>query len=160
MYTKIVHPLNPYIFNDSEILILGSLPSVKSREEKFYYMHPKNRFWLLLEIIFQADFTNRDILVKKALLKKHKIALYDVIECCEIINSDDSSIRNVIPVNIKKMIQGTNVSRIFINGKKAWTLFLKYNPDLVSIATYLPSTSPANAQYNIEKLIIYWKTIN
>ena len=95
----------------------------------------------------------------KILLKKYHIALYDVIEECDINNSSDSSIRNVIPSNIKEIIKDSNINKIFLNGKKAYELFIKYNKELIDMAICLPSTSSANASYTLEKLIKHWEVI-
>ena len=157
--TRVKHKFKAILDSNSMVLILGSIPSVKSREYNFYYMHKQNRFWKLLENIYEDDFGNRDILIKKKLLHKYRIALYDVLESCEISGSSDSTISNVNPVDINNLIKGTNINRIYLNGKKAYDLFCRYNPELISIAVYLPSTSPANARYSIEDLYKKWLII-
>ena len=141
------HTLEIFIHDDSEYLILGSFPSVKSREYGFYYSHPRNRFFLVLSSIFNEEYPS-SIDERKEFLKRHKIALYDVIEECDIIGSDDSSIKNVIPIDIKSILKKyPNIKRIGITGKKAGKLFDKYLKDKVDIeVVYLPSTSPANAK--------------
>ncbi len=146
------HKFGPIFNKDSEYLFLGSFPSVKSREKNFYYMHPKNRFYPLLKEVFDDDFTNLDIEVKKELLLKHHIALFDVIQSCEIVGSSDSSIKNIEVNDIKKIIKSTKINKIILNGKLAYNLFIKHFPDLVNIAYYLPSTSAANAAISLEKL--------
>ena len=146
------HKFGPVFNKDSEYLFLGSFPSVKSREKNFYYMHPKNRFYPLLKEVFDDDFTNLDIEVKKELLLKHHIALFDVIQSCEIVGSSDSSIKNIKVNDIKKIIDNTKINKIILNGKLAYNLFIKHFPDLVNIAYYLPSTSAANAACSLEKL--------
>lgn len=146
------HKFGPVFNKDSEYLFLGSFPSVKSREKNFYYMHPKNRFYPLLKEVFDDDFTNLDIEVKKELLLKHHIALFDVIQSCEIVGSSDSSIKNIQVNDIKKIIDNTKINKIILNGKLAYNLFIKQFPDLVNIAYYLPSTSAANAACSLEKL--------
>jgi|AntAceMinimDraft_17_1070374.scaffolds.fasta_scaffold84112_1 hypoxanthine-DNA glycosylase len=156
---RVNHKFKAIIDNSSKILILGSIPSVKSREYNFYYMHKQNRFWKLLENIYEDDFGNRDLLIKKKLLIKYGIALYDVLESCDISGSSDSSISNVNPVDIKKLIRNTNIEQIYLNGKKAYDLFCRYNPDLISLAIYLPSTSPANARYRLGDLYKKWLII-
>jgi hypoxanthine-DNA glycosylase len=152
------HGFPAVIDKDSELLILGSFPSVKSREDTFYYMHPQNRFWDVLRVLYDDEnFLSPDIDVKKQTLKTHHIALYDVIESCDIIGSKDSSITNVIPANISSLIQKSNVTKILLNGTKAKTLFRQYNPSLVPLAKAVPSTSSANAQYSLKRLVYAWE---
>lgn len=155
----IKQPFEPLIHSHSKILILGSFPSVKSREQAFYYMHPNNRFWALLSAIYQEDFLGADIQEKKEKLSKHHIGLYDVVESCEITGSKDSSIVPVKIADIPGLIKHTQIKRIFLNGRKAEALFKDNFPQLKSMAYYLPSTSPANAQFSFEKLIKYWRII-
>ena len=159
MKDNVVHPLKPLIFKDSEILILGSFPSVKSRENMFFYMHPQNRFWKILSALYDDDFVSCDIDEKINLCKKHKIAIYDVINSCDIIGSSDSSIENVIPNNIKDLIQNTNINHIYCNGNTSYKLFLKYNKELKNMVCLLPSSSPANAKMKLNNLIDDWSII-
>ena len=156
---KVNHSFPIFIDSNSKILILGSFPSVKSREEDFYYMHKQNRFYKILSNLFNEDFYNVDINTKKELLSKYHIALYDVIESCEIENSNDETIKNVEPSNINEYIKNTNIKHIFINGNKAKELFIKYNNDLINMTTFLPSTSARNARFNLEKLTNEYKVI-
>ena len=156
---KVNHSFPIFINSNSKILILGSFPSVKSRELDFYYMHKQNRFYKILSILFNEDFYNVDINKKKELLNKYNIALYDVIESCEIENSNDETIKNVEPSSIKEYIKDTNVKHIFINGNKAKELFIKYNKDLLDITSFLPSSSARNARYNLDKLVEEYKII-
>ena len=156
---KVNHSFPIFIDSNSKILILGSFPSVKSREEDFYYMHKQNRFYKILSNLFNEDFYNVDINTKKELLSKYHIALYDVIESCEIENSNDETIKNVEPSNIKEYIKNTNIKHIFINGNKAKELFIKYNNGLINMTTFLPSTSARNARFNLEKLTNEYKVI-
>lgn len=151
----------PYINTNSTILILGSFPSVKSREEEFYYAHKSNRFYKVLSNIFYEPLPT-SIESKKELLVKHHIALYDVIYSCDISNSDDSSIRNVTPINIKELlIKFPNINRIIVNGNKAKELFNKYllkDIDTKNIKVrYAPSTSSANAKIGSEELVEIYK---
>lgn len=151
----ISHTFPIYINKDSTILILGSFPSVKSREQMFYYGHPQNRFFKVLGKIFNEDVYNT-VESKKTFLKKHKIALYDVIEECDIEGSADSTIRNVTPIDLKKiLLEYPNIKSIGVNGKKASSLFKKYLvKDCGGVEVYhLPSTSPANAKTSLEELI-------
>ena len=156
---KVNHSFPIFIDSNSKILILGSFPSVKSRELDFYYMHKQNRFYKILSNLFNEDFYNVDINTKKELLSKYHIALYDVIESCEIENSNDETIKNVEPSNIKEYIKNTTITHIFINGNKAKELFIKYNNDLINMTTFLPSTSARNARFNLEKLTNEYKVI-
>lgn len=155
----IKHQFEPVIDNTSEILILGSFPSVKSRENEFYYMNKQNRFWKVLSSLYGIDLENcsRDQKILK--LKELKIALYDVIEECEITGSQDSSIRNAKIIDLEELIKKTNIQRIYLNGNKAYNLFIKHFPMYSKIACKLPSTSPANAVYTLEKLVEEWNII-
>ena len=151
---KVKHELPPIYNEHSEVLILGSLPSVKSREEKFYYAHPKNRFWKTLSAIFEEEIGNT-IEEKKEFLYRNHIALFDVIKSCEIENSSDTSIKNVVPNNLKTIIKQSQIKFIFTTGRKAYDLYQKYCfPKTKIEAIYLPSTSPANCPKNIEKTLV------
>ena len=153
---RIVHPFEPFFRTDSKVLILGSLPSVKSRENGFYYGHPQNRFWKMLARIF-AEETPFSIEEKMRFLEKHKIALYDSIKECEICGSSDSSIRNVVPSDIEQIVSACKIEKILANGKTAAKYFQKYQkPELCRILKILPSTSPANATFSLEKLAEIW----
>ena len=156
---NIKHPFEPIIDKDCNILILGSFPSIKSRENKFYYMHPQNRFYKLLSKIYNEDFVNADINMKKKLLLENHIAIYDVIESCEIINSDDSKIKNVKYADVLNLLKNCKIKKIYLNGKKAYELFIKKYPKLQYMVYYLPSTSPANAAFSFDKLYQCWKVI-
>jgi len=155
-----VHPIAPVFDKDSKVLILGSFPSVRSREEGFFYGHPQNRFWKVTSQIFGEELPVT-IDEKKAFLIRNHIALWDVIGSCEIDGSSDSSIRDVT-VNDLSVILGTaDIRAIFLNGKKAEQYYLKYLfPVLKRDAVCLPSTSPANAAWNLEKLITVWGAIS
>lgn len=153
--------IKPFIDNNSSILILGSFPSVKSREEEFYYAHKSNRFYKVLSNIFFEPLPT-SIESKKELLVKHHIALYDVIYSCDISNSDDSSIRNVTSINIKELLlKFPNINRIIVNGNKAKELFNKYllkDIDAHRIdVEFAPSTSSANAMMSLEQLVEIYK---
>lgn len=154
-----VHPIAPVFDKDSKVLILGSFPSVRSREEGFFYGHPQNRFWKVTSQIFGEELPVT-IEEKKAFLIRNHIALWDVIGSCEIDGSSDSSIRDVT-VNDLSVILGTaDIRAIFLNGKKAEQYYLKYHfPILKRNAVCLPSTSPANAAWNLDKLADAWKII-
>ena len=146
------HNIPPYYNADSEILILGSFPSIKSREVGFYYSHPQNRFWQVLSIVFKEP-VPQSIEEKKALLKKHKIALFDVCKSCSIKGSSDASIKNIKPNDITKIIKESKVTRIFLDGKTAYNLYNKYLKTKTKIeGICLPSTSPANATFTLSRL--------
>lgn len=155
----IQHEIKPVYNRNSRILILGSFPSVKSREGGFFYHHPQNRFWKVL-----AALTDEPIPVsikeKKELLLTHGIAVYDVIASCDIVGSSDSSIANVIPSNIEEILLHSSVKKIYVNGQKAYELYEKYQKKQTKIeAIKLPSTSPANAAKSLEALIQDWSVI-
>lgn len=153
------HEFPPCFDENSEILILGSIPSIKSREVGFYYGHPKNRFWKVLECIYQETISE-DIESKKSFLKRYHIALWDVLASCEIKGSSDASIENPIPNDINFILDNSKVKRIYTSGKKAYELYQKYcYPITKKEAILLPSTSPANAAMNLEKLIQAYKII-
>lgn len=152
-----IHTLDPVVDKDSKILILGSFPSVKSRENGFYYAHPQNRFWRVIAAILEVPIPT-SIEQKKQLLFDHHIALWDVIQQCDIIGSSDASIINVIPNDIATLLRDTSISKIIVNGSKASQLYRRHCLPITGIkAVTLPSTSPANASYTIERLISEWK---
>lgn len=156
----IYHPIKPLYDNNSEILILGSFPSVKSREQMFFYGHPQNRFWRVTAAVF-GDEVPRTIEEKKVFLLKNRVALWDVIASCEISGSSDSSIKSVTPNNLSQIIDKGKIKRIFVNGKTAEKYYNKYTRDKIGMeAVCLPSTSPANAAWNMEKLIKAWSVID
>ncbi len=151
---KVKHELPPIYNEHSEVLILGSLPSIKSREEKFYYAHPKNRFWKTLSTVFEEE-VGKTIEEKKEFLYRNHIALFDVIKSCEIENSSDTSIKKVVPNNLKTIIKQSQIKAIFTTGRKAYDLYQKYCfPKTKIEAIYLPSTSPANCPKNIETTLV------
>lgn len=152
---RVEHTLEPIYNKDSKILLLGSMPSVKSRENMMYYSHPQNRFWKVLSIIF-----NEEINDKKDFALKHNIALWDTIESCDIEGSSDSSIKNVIPNDINYLVRNSNVKHIFTIGRKADELYRKYSMDKTQIEPILlSSTSPANVGKKLEDLVEEFKII-
>ena len=164
MYQHLTHSLPIFINEDSEILILGSFPSVKSREVMFYYGHPQNRFFKVLPRVFNEHVDLVTIEEKKAFLKKHKIALYDVIEECDIDGSNDSSIKNVKPADILGILREfSSIKVIGITGGKAKKLFDKYILNKIDVThikvVYLPSTSPANAKMSIDAFQDSYKSL-
>ncbi|MGI6579241.1 MAG: DNA-deoxyinosine glycosylase [Saccharofermentanales bacterium] len=158
-YQTIVHPLPPFYRPDSRILILGSFPSVKTRETGFFYGHPQNRFWPIVANLFK-DQIPLTIEQRKDFLQRHQIAAWDTIYQCDIIGSSDSSIRNVVPTELKPIIEQSSITRIFANGGTSDKYYKKYQEPLLGIkAVKLPSSSPANAGFSLEKLIDAWKII-
>jgi len=159
-YQKLYHQFPPQWDENSEILILGSFPSVKSREEGFFYGHPRNRFWKVVSTVVECR-EPVTLEEKKEVLSNYHIALWDVIESCEIKGSSDSSIRNVVPNDLSEILSKSKIKKIFVNGKTAEKLYNKYiYPKTQITATVLPSTSPANAAWTLEKLVETYKIIN
>ena len=155
----IAHPIPPFCEAGASVLILGSFPSVKSRESGFFYGHPQNRFWRVLAAVFE-DAVPATVEAKKAFLAAHRVALWDVIASCRIEGSADSSIRDVIPNDIASLLTSHSIRAIFTNGKTAQTLYDKHIfPTLGLPAVCLPSTSPANAAWSVEKLTEAWREI-
>lgn len=155
----IKHPFPPLYDKNSKILILGSFPSVKSREQMFFYGHPQNRFWQVIASVFHSDLP-RTIHEKQAFLHDHGIALWDVIASCEITGSSDSSIKNVVPNDILKIITDAPIQTIYVNGKTAEKYYKKYIEQTIKReAVCMPSTSPANAAWSLERLVEAWKVV-
>lgn len=155
----IKHPFPAVVDSKSRILILGSVPSIKSVENNFYYMHPKNRFWKVLSAIFGVDLYSATVDERISFLLEHKIALYDSVEECDIEANKDSAISNVVPADIPSLVAKSEISHIYCNGKASLHYLLSAYPEYEGITTLLPSTSPANAQFSLEKLIEAWKVI-
>ncbi len=155
----IVHPFPPFYDAQSRILILGSFPSVKTRESGFFYGHPQNRFWKLIAALFEEELpvSNDE---KRQLLTRHHIALWDSIQSCDIHGSSDSSILNAKPNDFREILSGSRIGRIFTNGKKSHEIYTKYClPQTQREDFCLPSTSPANAAWTFEKLLEAWRVI-
>ena len=153
------HTFEPVWNEESRILILGSFPSVKSREQGFFYGHPQNRFWKLLALLLKEEIP-KTIEEKKAMILRHHIALWDVIESCEIVGSSDSSIRQVVVNDLGKIVKGSQVRHVFANGGKSYELYVKHGEVLTGLpAVKLPSTSPANAAFSMERLAEEWGCI-
>lgn len=155
-YKHITHDaLKPFISETCKILILGSLPSIESRKARFYYANKTNRFFKALAGVLKEK-EPISLSERKAFLAEHGIALYDVIESCDIIASKDSSIKNVKIARIGDLIKGTQIKKVFVTGKKAYELYLRYiNTDCI----YLPSPSAANASFSLNKLIECYKVL-
>lgn len=150
------HPIPAFYQENSKILILGSFPSVKSREQGFFYGHPRNRFWTVLARVFDAEIPET-IPEKKQFLIQNRVAVWDVIASCEVKGSADSSIRAVVPNDIRPILQDAPIEKIFTNGKTADSLYRKWIYPVSGIeAVCLPSTSPANASWSLERLTEYW----
>lgn len=158
-YTHVVHTFEPIYDDKSEVLILGSFPSVKSRENRFYYGHPQNRFWKVTAGVFQES-VPQTIEQKRDFLLRNHVAVWDVIASCDIAGSSDSSIRNVVPNDMQEILQHTAIRAIYANGDKAYRLFMKYCRQEGQPEVYkLPSTSPANAAWSVERLTEAWREI-
>ena len=156
---SVTHTFEPIFNNESKVLILGTFPSVKSREQQFYYGHPQNRFWKLLALLMEDEIPDT-IPKKKDFLLRHRIAVWDVIHSCTIEGSSDSSIRDVVPNDISMIIEKTQIETIFTNGGKAHSLYEKYVYPVCGIhAVKLPSTSPANAAFSLERLEAAWQAV-
>ena len=159
-YEHIVHPFPPLYDDNSRILILGSLPSVKSREQMFFYGHKQNRFWKVLAAVFE-DTLPETIEEKKEFLLRHNIAIWDVIASCDIEGSSDSSIKNAVPNDFSFILKTAPIRQIYTNGGTAYKLYHKYCEKVTGFeAVKLPSTSPANASYSLERLIRQWNQIS
>ena len=155
----IIHPIEPVYNENSKILILGSFPSVKSREEGFFYGHKQNRFWKVISLIFKRD-EPKTLEEKRALLLDSGIALWDVIGSCEIRGSADSTIRNAMPNDISRILNVADIKAMFVNGKAAEKYYNLYLRDKIKRdAVTLPSTSPANAAWCLERLITAWGAV-
>lgn len=155
----IKHPFPPLYDNNSEILILGSFPSVKSREQMFFYGHPQNRFWKVVAAVLGCDVPTT-IDEKRAFLLNNRIALWDVIASCDIVGSSDSSIKNVVANDLSEILECCDIKKIFVNGKTSEKYYNKYTRDVIGRdAICLPSTSPANAAWSLERLVEVWRII-
>ncbi|MEG1292672.1 MAG: DNA-deoxyinosine glycosylase [Clostridium sp.] len=153
------HGIQPVFDENSRVLILGSFPSVKSRESHFFYGHPQNRFWKVLSGVVE-DVLPTTINEKKQFLLKHHIAIWDVIESCDIEGSSDSSIKNVVPNDLNQVLNHSSICQIFTNGNTSSRLYEKYClEETKKAAIKLPSTSPANAAFSPERLIENWLQI-
>ncbi len=159
LHQVVTHAFAPIYNSESEILILGTMPSVKSRENQFYYGHPQNRFWRVMAAALSCAVPTT-IKEKEEMLLSHKIALWDVLHSCEIVGSDDNTIRKEIPNDLVPLIEKTKIKRIVTNGKKAEKLYQKYCFSQIQIESVaMPSTSPANASWSLERLVKEWTNI-
>lgn len=154
---RLEHTFSPVYDAHSRILILGSFPSVQSRKEGFYYGNPRNRFWPLLAALTQEEVPT-SIPDKQALLLRHGIALWDVVQSCRIIGSSDSSIREITPIPIRELWNEADIQAVFANGSTAWSLYMEHLYPITQMeAIKLPSTSPANAAVSSDRLLLRWK---
>lgn len=158
-YTHVSHDFEPVFDENSKVLILGTFPSVKSRENRFYYGHPQNRFWKVIAGLTESE-VPQTIEEKKKLLLEHGIAIWDVIESCDIIGSSDSSIKKVVPADIERVVANSKIQNIYANGGTAKKLYEKYSQKKTGREIIgLPSTSPANAAYSLERLLECWQEV-
>lgn len=154
-----VHNIPPLYDENSEILILGSFPSVKSREGQFFYHHPQNRYWKVMAAVFDSP-VPETVEEKRSMMFKNHVAMWDVIASCEITGSSDSSIRNVVPNDIGMLLDRTKIGKIYTNGATAHKNYQKYIKNRIGKEDItLPSTSPANAAWSLERLIAAWGEI-
>ncbi|MBQ1351002.1 MAG: DNA-deoxyinosine glycosylase [Ruminococcus sp.] len=159
MSERILHPFPPLFDSESRTLILGSFPSVKSREAMFFYGHPQNRFWRLTALLCHED-TPQTIEEKSSLILRHHLALWDSIQSCTITGSSDSSVRDVVPNDLRVIFDNSKTERVFCNGALSHKMYMKYiYPQTGIAAVKLPSTSPANAAYSLERLAESWRVI-
>ena len=157
--TPVIHPFEPLFGPDSRILILGSFPSVKSREQRFYYGHPQNRFWRVLAALY-ACAVPETTAEKKRLILSHGLALWDTIGSCTITGSSDASIRDVRPNDLRRVLDACPIGRIYCNGQTSFRLYERYIlPATGREAVCLPSTSPANARWTLEQLTQAWSVL-
>ncbi|MBR7070625.1 MAG: DNA-deoxyinosine glycosylase [Clostridia bacterium] len=155
----ILHPIEPIYDAHATILILGSFPSVRSREQGFFYGHPRNRFWAVTAAVFETE-CPKTVIEKRAFLLANRIAVWDVLAACEIRGSADSSIRQAVPNDLSCILETAPIRRIFVNGKTAEAYYKRYLESTVGRkAVCLPSTSPANAAWSLERLITAWRQI-
>ena len=170
--TTVTHPIPPVWNSESKVLILGTMPSPKSREAGFFYMHPQNRFWSVIAEVFDEEFIYQNnasdistaIAERRGFLLRHHLAMWDVLASCEITGAADSSIKNAIPNDFKEILENSQIHHIICTGKTAYNLWqkncaAKYEPRYNLIAHCLPSTSPANAQWSKERLVEEYKII-
>lgn len=156
---KMIHSIPPTYDASSKILVLGSFPSVASREQSYFYAHPQNRFWKVLAAIFEKEIPQKTE-DKKSFLLQHHVAVWDVIFSCDIVGSSDSSITDVKANDLRPILDEAEIRAIFVNGRKAAQLYKKYiEPSIGIKAIDLPSTSPANAAWSLEKLTESWKIL-
>lgn len=172
-YQHISHGFEPVFDERSRILVLGSFPSVLSRENAFYYGNPQNRFWRVMAACLGEPVPQNEgglsddgrpltleesIAAKKQMLLEHGIALWDVIASCDIKGSSDASIKNVVPAQVERVLEKAHIGAVICNGGTAGRLYKRYLQWQVGLAAHvLPSTSPANAAWQLERLTARWQ---
>ena len=155
----IVHPIPPLYDENSRVLVLGSFPSIKSREAMFFYGHPQNRFWRLLALLC-GEPEPKTVEEKKRLALSHGVAMWDSIHSCTIVGSSDSSVRDVVPNDLSVILENSRVEKIYCNGALSHRMYMKHiYPNTGIAAVKLPSTSPANAAFSLDRLAKCWKVI-
>ena len=160
MGNAIIHPINPIYDKNSKILVLGTMPSPKSREAGFYYSHPQNRFWKTIAEVLGVE-TPMAIEEKKNLLYSNRIALWDVLASCKILGADDSSIRDIVVNDFTNLFEAAAIKAVFTTGKKATALFrLHCEEKYMFKPVYLPSTSPANCKMSQQELTSAYRIIS
>ena len=153
------HPFPPVYDENARVLILGSFPSVKSREQGFFYGHPQNRFWRVLAAVFGDPFPET-VPERRALLLRRGVALWDVVAACEITGSSDASIRGAAVNDLRPILEAAPIRAIYVNGQTAGKLYKRFDEPLLGRpAVILPSTSPANAAWSLERLAEAWRVI-
>lgn len=155
--TRSLHPFAPVWDEACRVLVLGSHPSVLSKQNGFYYMNPHNRFWPMLSALLGEDLVAADAESKTRLLLAHHVALHDVVSGCDIVGSQDATIRDVAPADLAPLVEGAPIDVILLNGKTAYTLFCRHFPQYAARAVCMPSTSPANAKLRLADLVEAWR---
>ncbi len=160
-YQHISHGFAPVFDERSRVLVLGSFPSVLSRENAFYYGNPRNRFWrVMAACLGEAVPPDESIARKRELLVRHKIALWDVVESCDVRGSSDASIRNVVPAKIERVLDAAPIELVVLNGATAGRLYRRHLAQRAGVpARIAPSTSPANAAWSLDRLIERWREV-
>ena len=159
MPDSVMHPFRPIWNENCQVLILGSMPSVQSRSRGFYYANPQNRFWLVIAALFHSEVPTDDQ-SRRRLLLDHHIAIWDVLENCDIEGSADSSIRNPKVHDLSPMLTGSPIRQIYANGQTAARIYARYlEPITGRLCITLPSTSPANGRFNLAGLVDAWQII-
>lgn len=158
-YQRVYHNFGPLYAADSRVLLLGSMPSPKSREQGFFYGHPQNRFWRVLAAVL-GEAAPDSIEDKRTLCLRHQVALWDVLASCEIVGASDAAIRNPVPNNLAPLIQKTQVQAVFTTGATAYQYYQKLCLQQTGLpALKLPSTSPANAAWSLDRLTEAYRVI-
>ena len=155
----VIHPFAPVWNAQSRVLVLGSFPSVRSREMGFYYGHPQNRFWRVLSMLYQEGLPI-SVQERRAFVLRHGVALWDALASCDIVGSSDQSIRNAIPNDIASLLKKSTIERVFLNGQRAYAAYHRHCGECLALpAVALPSTSAANAAWSLERLVEAWRVI-